>query len=131
MTHAHFDLAAAEQQIRATIAASAEASDQLVAEGKVDPELAAAQKEFDESRLQFTLALLRAENAGIDRNKMLASAGFALGQIWSSTLMGTVGTSERGVLNGWVYQALAQSLGAEPAMKTMEAVLRPMEAGNA
>lgn len=127
----HFDLAAAEANIRSAIAASIVQADMLIAEGKVDRNLVLIQREFDECRLQFVLAQLRAANAGYDRDRILSASGYSLGMLWTSGLEGCVGARERGMFNSWLQRGLADGIGAQAAAKTMGTVLTPMEAGHA
>lgn len=113
----HFDLAAAEANIRSAIAASIVQADMLIAEGKVDRNL--------------VLAQLRAANAGYDRDRILSASGYSLGMLWTSGLEGCVGARERGMFNSWLQRGLADGIGAQAAAKTMGTVLTPMEAGHA
>ena len=127
----HFDLAAAEASMRADTAAAAAHGQRMAELGEADGEFLACQREFDEARIQFLLACLRAENAGIDRNLILSSAGHAVGSIWGGALHGAIGARERAVLNGWVRLSLHGALRDGAADKTIETVLRPMESGSA
>lgn len=121
-----YDLAAAEQQMRAQSAQAVIEGDKLIASGNADREFVHAQRRFDEARIQFTLAIMGAENAGVDRNVYLGAAGFALGQQWGAVLLGCVGARERSVTNGWLQQGLAAMIGDQQATKTIETVIKPM-----
>jgi hypothetical protein len=127
----HFDLSAAEATMRANVASAAAESQAMVDAGKADPQFLAAQREFDEARIQFTLACMRAENAGVGRNEILSAAGFTLGTLWGSVLRGCVGARERAMVNGWVQMAMRQIIGQAPADKTIEAVFSPMPGSRA
>lgn len=131
MTHAHFDLASAETRMRADIAEATAQGEAAVAAGALDAQLFRAGLQFDEARLQFTLACMRAENEGTDRNNVIAAAGFALGSAWASMLAGCVGSRERALMNGWVSNALAAQIGPGAASKTIESVIEPIVSGNA
>lgn len=120
MTHIQYDLAAAEAKMRADV----EALRAMQPTGASDPAFVQAQREFDETRIQFTLACMRSENLG--RTETLAAAGFAIGQMWTSALQGTVGVRERGIVNGWVCNALMATFGQAAMEKTMESVFSPM-----
>lgn len=129
--HVHFDIAAVEATIRASIAEATAAGQLMVDRGEVDPGLFASQSMFDEARVQFTIAMMKCENAGLDRNEMLSAAGFALGSMWSNALLSTIGSRERAVINGWLQQALANAIGDQDAFKTLDAVLRPVQGSRA
>lgn len=129
--HVHWNLEQAEAQMRADLVAITEAGEKMIADGKMEREFFMAQREFDEARLQYAIACMRAENKGIGRNETLSGAGYTLGTIWASMLQSCVGARERAVLNGWIQQALITAIGPGPAKKTIETVLRPMEAGHA
>lgn len=117
--------------MRADIAEVTAHGKRLIENGEGDAQFIAAQREFDEARLQFLLAAMRAENAGIGRNELLSGAGYTLGQVWASMLQSCVGVRERSVLNGWIHQALAQTIGAEATKKTLESVFKSEEVGHA
>lgn len=131
MPHVHYDLAAAEATMRADVEKTVEAGRRLVQNGTVDPNMLTAQQQFDEPRIQFVLSGMKCENAGIGRKDMLSAAGFAIGSIWAGALSATTSAEERAVLNGWLQQALAQAIGVQPAAKTIESVISPMESGQA
>ena len=124
-----YDLVAAEALMRRDIALAQEQTDVLAAGGQVDVNFLKAQRAFDEARLQFALAAMKAENAGYGRNEVLAAAGFSLGSTWGSMLRSCVGARERAIFNGWVHQALASNIGDKPAEKTMMSVFQPMAEG--
>lgn len=127
----HFDIAAAESKMRADTAQATIEGQKLIDDGKADPALLRAQREFDEARIQFVLAGMRCDNAGVDRKDQLAAAGFTIGTIWVNALGATISAHERAVLNGWLSQALAQGIGTQEAQKTVKSVFAPMEAGHA
>lgn len=129
--NSHYDIAAAEAAMRHDIAMAAEHGEQLVAEGVTDASFLRAQRYFDEARIQFVLACLAAENAGVDRNELLSAAGFSIGSVWGSVLRTGIGARERAIINGWVQQALALSIGMPAAQKTVESTFKPMEGSRA
>lgn len=131
MTHRHYDLTAIEAQLREQAAEANEVGKQMVDLGEASATLLQAQREFDEARIQFVLAGMRCENAGLDRKDQLAGAGFAIGQVWGNVLSGCVGAHDRAVVNGWLQQALASTIGIAATAKTIDTVLKPMEAGHA
>lgn len=119
-----YDLDAAEAQMRADIAQAKAEGMQLVQEGG-DADFLRAQRLFDEARIQFTLSLLRCENAGIDRNRLLAGGAHSIGSMWASLLLGAVGERERGLVNGWVQQSLMQHLGESAGAETISSMFKP------
>jgi len=128
--HIHWDIPSIEAKMRADLATIKAMGDQAVKDGS-DPQFIAAQREFDEARLQYALACMKAENRGIGRNELLSGAGYTLGTIWASMLSSCVGARERAVFNGWVQHGLMQGIGVSAAKKTMESVFKPQEAGHA
>lgn len=131
MTHAHYDLEAAEADIRANVASAKIEGQKMVDSGQADATFIAAQREFDEARIQFVLAGLRLENMGIDRNETLSAAGQAIGQIWANALAAAVGARERSIVNGWLQIALQTAIGKDAATKTIENVVKPLASGQA
>lgn len=131
MTHSHFDITAAEATLRANIAHATAEGQKLVDAGQAPASFIAAQREFDEARLQFVLAGLRLENSGADRNEIFSAAGQALGQMWGNTLSASLGARERAIINGWIQVALQAAIGKDAATKTIENVIKPMESGRA
>lgn len=127
----HYDLDAAEKYMRANVATANEERSELVRMGQADSQFIAAQRCFDEARVQTVLGMLRAANMGLDRNAILAAAGYATGSTWASVLEGCIGARERGLVNGWVQNALTQAIGEQAAGKTMRSVIEPMVAGHA
>ncbi len=131
MTHVHYDLTAAEADIRASIEAAKAEGQKMVDVGQADRTFIQAQREFDEARIQFVLAGMRSENAGISREEMLSAAGQTIGQMWANALQAALGARERAVLNGWVQIALQGAIGAQAAGKTINTVIEPLQSGNA
>lgn len=131
MTHQHYDIAAAEAEIRLNIRQAQAEGQKMVDAGQADATFIAAQREFDEARIQFVLAGMRLENMGIDRNEMLSAAGQAIGQTWANALSAALGARERGIVNGWIQIALQTAIGKDAATKTIENVVRPMQSGEA
>jgi hypothetical protein len=131
MTHQHFDITAAEATLRANIAHATAEGKKLVDAGQAPASFIAAQREFDEARLQFVLAGLRLENAGADRNEVFSAAGQALGQMWGNILSASLGARERATINGWIQIALSQMIGKDAATKTVMSAIKPMESGRA
>ncbi len=129
--HQHYDLADAETKMRASIATALEEADHLIKKGDIDGAFVKAMRYFDEARIQFSLGGMKATNEGVDRNEMLAAAGYTLGSIMGSVLLMTVGARERDIIKGWMQQALAQNIGAQAAAKTMNTILKPMAGGRA
>lgn len=127
----HYDIEAAEREIRANIAKTQAERVAAANNGKLPMTEAVALNEFDEARVQFVLAGMRCENAGIDRNDMLACAGYAVGSAWANALHAALGARERHLVNTSVERALVDNIGETAAAKTINSVLRPMEAGNA
>lgn len=129
MTHVHYDLEKAESDIRANIAMAE--GQKMVDTGQADATFIRAQREFDEARIQFVLAGMRLENAGIGRNEMLSAAGQAIGQIWGNALGAALGARERAIVNGWIQIALGTAIGKDAATKTIENVVKPLASGQA
>ena len=117
------DIEAAERQMRADIAAASAEGMRLVSEEGGDAQFIRAQRQFDEARVQFVLACLRAENAGIGRNELM-SGGFTT--LWAPSganlLLACVGERERAIVNGWTQQALQHTVGQAKAAKTLMSV---------
>lgn len=120
---ANYNLAAAEATMRANIALAMVERRAMAADHPEEIAFLNAQSEFDEARIQFTLAGMRAENAGLGRNETLSAAGYAIGSMWASGLQFAVGARERAVLNGWLQQALVAYMGQQAATKTVDSVL--------
>lgn len=129
--HVHFDLAAAEATMRANIAQTVIGRHAMAEKNPADATFLAAQAEFDEARVQFALACMRSENAGLGRNETLSAAGYAIGSMWVNGLQGALGARERSIVNGWVQQAMIGAFGLETTEKTINSVFKPLEAGNA
>lgn len=118
-----YDLTGAEREIRASLEATNKARSDMVIAGTLDLALANALKEFDEARVQFTLAGMRLDNEGVDRHNNLAAAGFSLGSAWGNALHFALGARERMILNSWVQQGLISQIGPDAAAKTIAAVI--------
>lgn len=111
---AKYDLKVAEDQMRRDAALAGAAGIEMVKADQAEADFLRAQRMFDEARIQFLLACMRAENEGIDRNVFLSAAGHTIGAIWTSALSGCVGIRERSVVNGWARKSFASALGLSP-----------------
>lgn len=134
MTHHHWNIEEAEAKMRADIIAARAHGEAMVVEGTAEPGFLAAQREFDEARIQFILAGMRCDNAGLDRNEYLAAAASTIGLMWGSTILSCIGNRERAVVNGWTQKALAETISPPPAGEPGHAIvsfMAPMEAGTA
>lgn len=120
-----FDIEAAEKHMRDDASLAAAEGNRIIASGEGDADFLRAQRQFDEARIQFVLACMRAENAGIGRNELLAAGGHAIGLIWGSLLMGCVGVREREIVNGWLQRSLGQMISPGAATKTLMSVFEP------
>lgn len=123
------DLEAAEKQMRADIALATSEGMRLIQEEGADADFIRSQRQFDEARIQFTLACMKCDNLGIGRNELLSGAGHALGTMWGNLLMACVGERERAVANGWVQNGLQGSIGQQIAAKSVMSVF-PVERAN-
>lgn len=119
-----YDLQAVEERMRKDIALAGAAGIEMIQGNQTEAEFLRAQRMFDEARIQFLLACMRAENEGIDRNMILSAAGHAIGSIWTSALSGCVGERERAVVNGWARKSFAQVLGLDPNDKVLMSVFQ-------
>lgn len=94
MRNAHFDLVQMEAQIRAMLASVGEQAQEAIKRGDADPMFISVQRHFDEARVQFGLAPMRAENEGADRMMVAEAAGIVLALMYSS-LEGSFNEEER------------------------------------
>lgn len=104
----HFDITAAEAEMRKQVAATKVDGARLAAE---QPEAAAfisAQRYFDEARLQFALAMMKASNHGVDRNILLSAAAVGVANIYIGLQESCVGPRERNIVEQWLQQTVAQ-----------------------
>lgn len=132
--HAHFDLQAIEATMRSQTEDARSQVEAMARKSGISPEMLIAmraQREFDEARIQFNLAMMRIVNGGGRRILVLAAAGHTLGQLWADLLASTTSASERAIVNTSVRQPMVDAIGEQAAGKTLAAVLGPMKSGNA
>lgn len=135
---AHYDLAAAEAQARADMKAQGEIGDAAVKRGQAEPGFIRAQREFDEARLQFFLAPLRASNAACSPEDVLAGAGVALGLMYASIVSSVSdhgGDAEATLqyVDAWAQKTLHDALDARVANRSniTKVTVKPEEGGHA
>lgn len=132
--HAHYDLSAIEATMRSQTEDARSQVEAMARKSDISPEMLIAmraQREFDEVRIQFNLAMMRIVNGGGRRILVLAAAGHTLGQLWADLLASTTSASERAIVNTSVRQPMVDAIGEQAAGKTLAAVLGPMKSGNA
>lgn len=132
--HAHYDLELAEITMRSQTEDARAQVEAMARKSDISPEILQAmrgQREFDEARIHFNLAMMRIVNNGGRRVLVLAAAGSAIGQLWADLLKSTTSASERAIINTSVKQPMDDTIGEDAASKTLNAVLMPMQGGNA
>ncbi len=132
--HQHYDLGAAESTMRTQTEDASAQVEAMARKSDISPEILIAmraQREFDEARIQFNLAMMRIVNNGGRRVLVLAAAGSAIGQLWADLLKSTTSASERAIINTSVKQPMDDGIGEAAASKTINAVLQPMQSGQA
>lgn len=127
---AHYDLIAAEAQMRADAKAARDVGEAMIEAGG-DRSFLEAQRGFDEARIQFTLSGMRLENQGMGRNETLCANAAAIGLVWASLLMGCVGNRERQMVNMWVQKSITETLAdKEPDGFHVKSTFAAEEGGN-
>lgn len=132
--HAHFDLPTIEAAMRSQTDDARAQVEAMAQKSDISPEMLIAmraQREFDEARIQFNLAMMRIVNGGGRRMLVLAAAGHTLGQLWADLLASTTSASERAIVNTSVKQPMDDAIGENAAGKTLAAVLQPMAGSRA
>lgn len=132
--HVHYDVEAFEQQCRALIEAQFKQADEAVAAGDAEGDFIEAQKQFVDARVAFTLACLKAQNLGIEREVVLFAAGASLGMMHGSLLGSISNPLVVAAVNDWIYRASddvqsRQQSGEGTGVDTVAA--SPMEGGHA
>jgi len=127
----HYDLAQAEAAMRKGIEETVRAGDEAIAEGRAEAAFIAAQRKFDESRIQFVLAGMAAVNDGISRDEMFTAGGMALGLMMGGLMNVCIGNRERNQVDHAFRQAFADCVAQNAASKQTEVKMDPMPAGRA
>lgn len=129
----HYDLDQVESTMRAQCDEARATVERMAQQSDLSPEMLIAmraQREFDEARIQFNLAMMKITNQGGRRVLVLAAAGATLGQIWADLLKSATSASERAVINTSVAQPMNDTLGEQAAGKTLSAIMMPMVEGH-
>ena len=106
----HFDLTQAEATMRAEIASTRVEGARIAAEHPEQADFISCQRYFDEAKIQFSLAMMKASNHGVERDVYLSAAAVGLAAIYVNLIESCIGSRERNMVSQWVGNAANHAL---------------------
>jgi hypothetical protein len=128
----HFDLTTARAQMAAQIAEDTQLDPERIKDG-TDAQFVAANRRFDEHRIDFIIETMRCENDGLGRDQALAAGARCLGELLGMLTVSCVGARERQLVHSNFTRALGETIQGpiDPNQRVVGANITAEEGGNA